>query len=54
MHLVIQIPCFNEAETLTVTLDSLPHEFDAIDNIDILIIDDGCTDDTVQVARDWA
>lgn len=53
MHLVIQIPCFNEEETLAITLDSLPNEIDTIDKIDVLIVDDGCTDKTVQVARGW-
>lgn len=53
MHLVIQIPCLNEAETLTITLDALPSVVPGIDEIDILIIDDGSTDNTAQVARDW-
>ena len=53
MKLIIQIPCFNEAETLKVALDALPKHIDGIDEIEYLIINDGSTDTTVQVARDW-
>lgn len=53
MKLIIQIPCFNEAETLTVTLNDLPKHIDGIDEIEYLIINDGSKDDTVQVAREW-
>ncbi len=53
MKLIIQIPCLNEAETLTVTLNDLPKKIDGIDEIEYLIIDDGSTDDTVRVAREW-
>jgi len=53
MKLIIQIPCYNEAATLTTSLDALPKSIPGIDQLEILIIDDGCTDDTVQVARDW-
>ena len=49
--LIIQIPCFNEAETLGVTLAELPRELPGVDQVEWLIIDDGCTDDTVAVAR---
>lgn len=51
MKLIIQIPCLNEADTLPQTLADLPQEIDGIDQIEWLIIDDGSTDDTVQVAR---
>ncbi|MDZ7725113.1 MAG: glycosyltransferase family 2 protein [candidate division KSB1 bacterium] len=51
MKLIIQIPCFNEAETLPVTLQDLPKDIQGIDDIEILIIDDGSTDDTVNVAK---
>ena len=51
MKLIIQIPCFNEAETLPVTLQDLPKDIPGIDDIEILIIDDGSTDDTVNVAQ---
>lgn len=53
MKLIIQIPCYNEAETLTVALNDLPKHIDGIDEIEYLIINDGSTDNTVQVARDW-
>ena len=53
MKLIIQIPCYNEAETLRVALDHLPTKIDGIDQIEVLIINDGSTDATVQVARDW-
>jgi glycosyltransferase involved in cell wall biosynthesis len=51
MKLIIQIPCFNEAETLPITLSELPKEIPGIDRIEVLIIDDGSTDETVSVAR---
>ncbi len=53
MKLIIQIPCLNEAETLTIALDALPKKIEGIDEIEILIIDDGSSDDTVKVAREW-
>ena len=48
--LIIQIPCLNEAETLAVALESLPREVEGFDEVEWLIIDDGSTDDTVDVA----
>ncbi len=51
MKLIIQIPCLNEEETLPVTLADLPKQIDGIDEIEVLIIDDGSTDRTVEVAR---
>ncbi|MCS6805511.1 MAG: glycosyltransferase family 2 protein [Acidobacteriota bacterium] len=51
MKLIIQIPCYNEAETLPLTLDDLPRQIEGIDQIEILVIDDGSSDDTVEVAR---
>jgi len=53
MKLIIQIPCYNEAETLTVALNDLPKHMDGIDEIEYLIINDGSKDDTVKVAREW-
>ena len=53
MKLIIQIPCYNEAETLEIALNDLPKSIDGIDVIEYLIINDGSTDNTVQVARDW-
>ncbi len=49
--LIIQIPCFNEAETLAVTLAELPRQVSGYDRVEWLIIDDGSTDGTVDVAR---
>lgn len=51
MKLIIQIPCFNEAETLGITLAALPREVPGFDQVEWLIIDDGSRDDTVHVAR---
>jgi glycosyltransferase involved in cell wall biosynthesis len=51
MKLIIQIACFNEEETLPETLKALPSQLDGIDEVEVLIIDDGSTDETVQVAR---
>ena len=51
MKLIIQIPCLNEEHTLPKTLEDLPKKIDGIDNIEILIIDDGSTDKTVEVAK---
>ena len=53
MKLIIQIPCYNEEETLTIALDALPKHIDGIDQIEYLIINDGSRDQTVQVARSW-
>lgn len=51
MKLVIQIPCYNEEETLPLVLESIPTHIDAIDEIEILVMDDGSTDRTVEVAK---
>lgn len=53
MKLIIQIPCYNEAETLEVALNDLPKKLDGIEAIEYLIINDGSHDDTVEVARKW-
>lgn len=49
--LIIQIPCLNEAETLPDTLADLPREVPGFETVEWLIIDDGSTDDTSEVAR---
>lgn len=49
--LIIQIPCYNEEDTLGLTLSALPRELPGIDQIEWLIIDDGSTDHTLDVAR---
>ena len=52
MRLIVQIPCYNEEETLPQTVRDIPRQIDGIDQVDILIIDDGSTDRTVDVAKD--
>ncbi|HBX68361.1 MAG TPA: glycosyl transferase [Chloroflexi bacterium] len=51
MKLIIQIPCFNEAETLPETVAALPRHIPGIETIEILVIDDGSRDNTGEVAR---
>ena len=51
MKLIIQIPCFDEADQLPATLADLPRELPGIDTVEWLVIDDGSTDETVDVAR---
>ena len=53
MKLIIQIPCYNEAETLEIALNDLPKHIDGIDEIEYLIVNDGSKDNTVEVARNW-
>ncbi len=52
MKLIIQIPCFNEERQLPATLAALPREIPGFDTVEWLIIDDGSTDATIDVARD--
>jgi len=51
MKLIIQIPCYNEEHTLPEVIDDLPKELDGIDTIEYLVIDDGSSDRTVEVAK---
>jgi len=51
VKLIIQIPCFNEAEILPLTLADLPRQIPGVDEIEVLIIDDGSSDETTEVAR---
>lgn len=51
MKLIIQIPCYNEEQTLPQTLAGLPKAVPGIDRIEVLVIDDGSTDGTADVAR---
>jgi glycosyltransferase involved in cell wall biosynthesis len=52
MKLIIQIPCLNEEATLPATLGDLPREVPGFDAVEWLVIDDGSTDRTVEVARE--
>jgi glycosyltransferase involved in cell wall biosynthesis len=51
MKLIIQVPCYNEAETLPLVVRDLPRDIPGIDKVEYLVIDDGSLDDTVEVAR---
>jgi glycosyltransferase involved in cell wall biosynthesis len=53
VKLVVQIPCLNEEETLPLVLQSIPRRIDGVDEIEVLVIDDGSTDRTVEVARQY-
>ena len=52
MKLIIQIPCYNEADTLAIALAALPREVEGFDKVEWLIINDGSKDDTVKVASE--
>jgi len=52
MKLIIQMPCLNEAETLPIALKALPRKVKGFDKVEWLIINDGSTDNTVEVARE--
>ena len=53
MKLIIQIPCYNEEQTLKQVLQELPKEIPGISSIETLIIDDGSRDETVKIAKDF-
>jgi glycosyltransferase involved in cell wall biosynthesis len=52
VRLVVQVPCLNEEETLPLVLKSIPTQIPGIDEIIVLIVDDGSTDRTVEVAKE--
>jgi glycosyltransferase involved in cell wall biosynthesis len=51
VKVVIQIPCYNEEETLPATVADLPRQFDGVDQVEYLVVDDGSRDRTAEVAR---
>ena len=51
--LIIQIPCYNEEKTLLTTLNDLPKKIDGIDCIEVLVIDDGSVDNSLEIAKNW-
>src|SRR3954452_21843211 len=52
MKLIIQIPCLNEEQTLPQTIADLPRSLPGIDTVELLVIDDGSSDRTVEEARE--
>ncbi len=52
MKLIVQIPCLNEEQTLPQTVRDIPRQIDGIDEVEILIVDDGSTDETIRVAKE--
>jgi len=51
MKLVVQIPVLNEQDTIARVIDSIPAKINGVDEVIILVIDDGCTDKTVEIAK---
>lgn len=52
MKLIVQIPCFNEEQTLPATINDIPRQVPGIDQVEILVVDDGSSDRTSEVARE--
>ncbi len=51
MKVLINIPCFNEEKTLSLVLKELPKKIKGVSSIEVQIVDDGCTDKTIQIAK---
>ena len=52
MKLIIQIPCYNEADTLPETIQALPRQLVGVDTIEYLVVDDGSQDNTAEIAKE--
>jgi len=52
MKLIVQIPCLNEEKTLPLTVRDIPRSIEGVDQVEILVIDDGSTDCTAEVAKE--
>lgn len=52
MKLIVQIPCFNEEQTLSQTVADIPRQIEGVDRVEVLIVDDGSTDRTIEIARE--
>jgi len=50
MKLIVQIPVLNEADTIAAVIQDIPRAIPCVDSVEVLIVDDGCTDDTVAIA----
>lgn len=53
MKVVVQVPCYNEEKTLHMVLESIPKEIKGVDEVEILIVDDGSRDKTVEIAKKY-
>ena len=53
VKLIIQIPCYNEENTLLTTLNALPQKIEGVDEISVLVIDDGSNDKSAEIASAW-
>lgn len=51
MKVVVQVPCYNEEKTLHLVLESIPKKIKGVDQVEVLIIDDGSQDKTIEVAK---
>jgi glycosyltransferase involved in cell wall biosynthesis len=51
LKLIIQIPCYNEEDTLAITLSALPRKVAGVDNVEWLMVDDGSKDRTIEVGK---